>query len=249
VVLVANGQVLLKTPGEHIIVKAGLPGEVRSLISDRGAVVETTGALIQGVWGNGQIDFGTMNLLAKGRDHMLTHGQLDISLRGSIILAAHCEDRQVFEVAKELHLRGFILSSIPAILKPVVMDMSIPVILIEGFGERPMNMLAHKLLSTNDRREVAVNAEMWDFHEGKRPEVVIPLPTGDELTPSIDAVFFSPGQQVRIIRAPYAGMVGALSDMRKMADFPNGLRAPAAEVNLENKMQVLVPLTNLEILA
>ncbi len=36
----------------------------------------------------------------------------------------------------------------------------LPVLVLEGFGRRPMTPAAYKLLSTNIKREVSLNAEM-----------------------------------------------------------------------------------------
>ena len=69
VVLVGSGQVLIEVASKPFQLKAGVPGEVVELIVDRGATVETSGALVQGVWGNGHIDFGVMVVLAKSPDH------------------------------------------------------------------------------------------------------------------------------------------------------------------------------------
>ena len=45
-----------------------------------------------------------------------------------------------------------------------------------------------------------------------------------------------------------AGMIGTVSDLPAvMSTLPSGLRAPAAEVKLENGETVLVPLVNLEV--
>ena len=51
------------------------------MIPDRGAVVETTGALIQGLWGNGRLDFGLMNVVVEEPDGILTSDQLDVRMR------------------------------------------------------------------------------------------------------------------------------------------------------------------------
>jgi len=248
VVLVGNGQVLIEVGGQPFQIKAGVPGEVTELIGDRGAVVETTGALIQGIWGNGKIEFGLMTVLLKSPDHVLTPDQLDVSLRGSIILAGYCEDAEVFRAAEELPLRGLILSGMAVELIPQALQKPFSIIVLDGFSQRPMNSVAYKLLSTNDRREVAMNAEAWDTYAGTRPEVVIPLPGTDALSMPKDTNVFAPDKQVRVLRAPHAGVVATLVNLSGVVAFPGGLRAQAAEVRLETGELVLVPLSNLEVL-
>ncbi len=249
VILAGSGQVLIEAASSPFLLKAGISGEVVELVADQGALVETTGALIQGVWGNGQIDFGNLSVLAKSPDQMLTFDQLDVSQRGAIVLGACCEDRQALKMAEDLPLRGLILSSMSYSLVPIALKLQLPVILIEGFGRRPMNSIAFKLLTTNDRREVAVNAETWDRYSSQRPEVVISLPTPGSVALPKEAGTFAPDQLVRILSAPYVGKVGKISSLKDTAVYPNGLRAPSAEVRLESGEKAILPLANLEVLA
>jgi hypothetical protein len=51
------------------------------------------------------------------------------------------------------------------------------------------------------------------------------------------------------VRAPHRSETGTLVALRTGLDlFPSGLRAPAAEVRLENGEEVILPLANLEVL-
>lgn len=248
VILSGSGQVLIEEAGEPFQLRAGIPGEVVELVGDRGVVVEVTGALIQGVWGNGHVDFGVMVVLAKEPDQVLTPDQLDVSLRGSIALAAQCQDPEVLRSAGDLPLRGLILASMPASLMAVAAETRYPIILLEGFGNRPMNSAAFKLLSTNERREVALNAESWDRYTGSRPEIVIPLPESGYVTSPQETEVFALDRRVRVLRSPYAGEVGLITDFKGKVVFPGGLRAQSAEVHLESGEIATVPLANLEVL-
>ena len=176
VVLVGGGQILLDVTSNLVQIKAGIPGEVVDLVADRGAVVETTGALVQCVWGNGKVDFGVLSVLANKPDHELTADQVDVSLRGSILLAGHCADVEALKSADEMPLRGLILSSLSPELIPLASKLQLPVIITEGFGRRAICSATFNLLTTNERRDVAINAEKWDRQKGTRPELVIPLP-------------------------------------------------------------------------
>jgi hypothetical protein len=230
--------------------KASIPGTIIELLEDRGAIVEGTGALIQGVWGNGRIDYGLMHVLANSPDAILTPDQLDVSLRGSIVLAGHCNDIEVLKAAAELPLRGMIFASIDISVVTTAARMRIPVVVIEGFGNIPMNSAAYKLLSTNDQREVTVNAEHWNPFSGARPEVFIALPAPGELPQPPETVDFSEGQQVHIVRSPYTGKIGTIIEIRPGTTIlPNGLATQAALVQVEGSESALIPLANLEVLA
>ncbi|MDD2694413.1 MAG: hypothetical protein PHD58_00630 [Anaerolineales bacterium] len=248
VAAVGGGQVFLKLATTPFELRAGFPGIVVELVSERGAVIETTGALVQGVWGNGRIDCGLLSVLAKAPGEPLLPGNLDVGLRGSVVLAGHCAAREALAAAAELSLRGLILASLAAALIPTAQQVSFPVIVVEGFGELEMNPAAYQLLSTNEKREVALNAEPWDRFHGQRPEIIIPLPAPGELPTPREAAVFEADQQVRILRMPHAGKLGRLVEVSPAPTLlSNGLEARAGVVRLENGENVLLPLANLEV--
>ena len=249
VMLIGSGQALLALQTTPFELKAGISGQVIELISDRGAVVETVGALIQGVWGNGLIDFGLMLVLAKSPEQILNSSQLDVSMRGAVVLGGHLGDAETLQTAADLPLRGLIVGSMEPGLIPLAQKVPFPVVVIDGFGHRRMTPAAFRLLSTNERREVSLNAEPWDRYTGARPEVVIPLPaTGDPPIPRT-ALIFRIDQTVRVNLAPYTGMIGKINSLEPGQQvFPSGIRTKAAEVSLENGENVLLPLANLEVI-
>jgi hypothetical protein len=136
----------------------------------------------------------------------------------------------------------------PALL-PLALQASFPIILTDGFGRRPMNSTTYKLLSTNIKREVALNAENYDRLNGTRPEVFIPLPVSQEPPELREVETFAPGQTVRVINLMAPSLVGTLVQiLSHPATLPSGLKAKSAEVRLETGEEIIVPLTNLEVL-
>lgn len=247
IVVAGGGQVLIEVASHPFELLAGISGVIIELIPDRGVVIATTGALIQGVWGNGRIDFGLLNIGIKAPDDLITADQLDVSLRGSVFLGGYCRDEAVFHAAADLPLRGLILPSMEASLAPVALKMRYPIILTEGFGRLTMNSAAYKLLTTNERREVSISGEYLDRMKGVRPEIIIPLPASGDLPVETDT--FANGMQVRILRAPHRGQIGTLTNIYEgLTSLPNGIRTQAGDVQLENGETILLPLANLEVL-
>jgi hypothetical protein len=249
IILSGRGKLLLEeeTPPGQVL--AGLPGEVISLIPGRGAVIESIGALVQGVWGNGEINLGLLRVLIKKVEDMLSVEQLDIELRGTVVFGGYCGDEQVLRAAADLPLKGLILSSMAASLISLAREIPLPIIVVEGFGLLPINSAAFNLLVTSDRREVAINAEPLDPYIDQRPEIFISLPVNQMVHEPKDATIFSPGQRVRVTRAPHQSQVGTLMSLKPgLEAFPNGIKAKSAEIELENSIRVKLPLANLEVL-
>ncbi len=248
VVAVGGGQVLLEVGETTLELRAGMPGVVTEVIAGRGVVLQTSGALLQGIWGNGRADTGLLLSLMENSAHVLDASQLDVSLRGSVLLAGHCQDGESLRAAAELPVRGLILASLMPSLLPLAAQMRYPIVVIDGFGNLPMNSAAFRILSTNAKRETTVNAEPYDRYTGTRPEVIIPLPVSQAPPAPREIETFAPGQQVRLRRAPHAGEIASILSLPPgLNSLPSGLRAPVAEIHLQDGEQILVPLVNLEV--
>jgi len=248
VIAAGAGELLIEAGESRLELRAGLSGIVREIIADRGAVIETSGALVQGVWGNGRVDSGAMISLADKPDAPLTPGRLDVSMRGSILVGGQVRDADTLRTAADVAVRGLLLGSIFPSLLPMALEMRFPIVVTDGFGSIPMNSAAYRLISTNNKREVTLNAEAFDRYSGARPEVIIPLPFATRPPEPHDVEAFAPGQTVRVRRQPAVGLIGTILSLPGgLSTFPSGLRAAGAEVRLENGKQLLVPLVNLEV--
>ncbi len=249
IIYCGEGQILFEVDSQPVQIRAGMDAVVKGLIAERGAVLETSGALVQGVWGNGQIDQGMLYMAAATPRDELLEDMVDVSMRGMILLAGHIARLDAIKALQKGAVKGVITASITANLVPAASQVNFPILVLDGFGKIAMNSYAFKVLASNEKREVAVNASNWDRFTDSRPEVVIPLPTTDVLdTPKATAVF-TPGQNVRIIKNPLAGETGKLIALRnEQTPMSNGLRVPAAVVHLENGEQTIVPLVNLDVL-
>ncbi len=250
VVTLVGGRLLLETARAALEIRAGLSGTVSEVLGERGAVIRASGAVIQGVWGNGKVDAGVLLSLMEKPDDVLDPARLDVSLRGSVILAGHVADASALKNAADLPVRGLILSSLAPNLLSMARQAPYPIILLDGFGRRPMNFPAFRLLSTNVKRDVAVNAEVYDRLQGNRPEVFLSVPFGQEPPEAETVEAFAAGQPVRVISLRQPSQVGTILSLpAERMTLPNGVITSVARVRLDGEgEEVLVPLSNLEVL-
>jgi hypothetical protein len=247
IVAITGGRVMIEVPDAPYTVQAGITGEVAEIIPERGVIIEAHGALVQGVWGNGHIDLGMLLVLTRSPEDSITRDRLDVSMRGAVVLAGHCENADVFESAAQLPLRGLILSSMTGDMIQAASKVAFPVVVLEGIGNIPMNSAAFKLLSTSEKRDVAINAAAWDPFSGQRPEILVSLPATGKVAPEVET--FKAGQTVKVQTPPYTGQIGTLTKLLPgLTQLSNGLRVMACEVKLENNAQVILPLMNLDVL-
>ena len=79
-------------------------------------------------------------------------------------------------------------------------------------------------------------------------EVFIPLPVTQEPPLPRDMEAFAEGQTVRMRRPPSLAGIGRILSLRPgLVTLTSGLRAQAAEVQMESGETVIVPLVNLEV--
>lgn len=246
---ISSSQVLLRIKAYQEELKAGLPGVVTDLLGEYGVEIETVGALVQCVWGNGKVDSGLLIVLARSPEDVLAADRLDVSQRGSVILGGHLRDPEVLKTAAEIPLRGLILGSMESALIPLAEKAKFPIVVVEGFGNIPLNSAVYKLLSTNEQREAAVNAEPWDRLNARRPELIIPLPAGGNVPLPVETDTFTKDQQVRVVYGQQKGQLGKIVSLKSgLTAFPSGIHAPAAEIGLEGGENIVLPLANLEVL-
>jgi hypothetical protein len=241
------GVMIMETHGEPVRIEAGLPGFVRELKGEFGVTVESGGALVQGVWGNGRINAGPLVVLCGSPEEELTVHQLESSARGSIAAAGYCYSGEVLRRAAELDLHGLVLSAINPELIGLAESLNFPLMLVEGFGKIPLNMAVFTIFREYEKRDAGIFARKWDQLSGERPEILIPFQNQALQPPEVDE--FAPGQNVHIKLPPYFGEVGTILErIEGQINLPNGLRAPAAVLRKQNGDRITVPLANLELI-
>lgn len=244
-----EGKVLFELSSEPYELQAGMDGTVTGIIPERGAIIETSGALIQGVWGNGKITYGVVQPISSGTLQELVPETLNIGFRGVILTAGYCQNPKALEAAGNVPIKGLILGSISSKLVPLAKSIAYPILVIDGFGELPMNRAAEEILLASKERNIALNAQEFDAFLGKYPELIISQTSQSATDLPKETDTLKVGKKVIVISGPEKNMIGNIEAIpAKKQRLDSEILTRVAVVSLPNNQSAVIPLNNLEIL-
>ncbi len=250
VVGVREGMILLETDLESYELRAHLRGQVINVMPDHGVVILTSGAWIQGVWGNGQEANGVLKSIVDQPTAPLRACDLDADCQGTVVVAGSGADEQALQAAEEHKVGGLVLGSLDAALCNLVARLPFPVLVTEGMGRVSMSKPVFALLAEHDGREASVSSVTRTRWGAIRPEIIIPLLAEERPVDRSKAIEpLAPGALVRIVREPYMGLTGRVVQMPPLArPVESGLRLHLAQVETADAGVVWAPVLNLELI-
>ena len=244
-----QGHALLEIERASIQVQAGIIGVVEAVIPEYGAIIATNGLLVQGVWGNGRIGSGGLNVVEAAWSAPLDASMLKNAEQGQVLAVGQCSGADTLAPLGELELAGLIAGSLAPDLIPAAMALSIPIIVLQGFGPLPTDKSLFELLNPLAGEVVCLHAAPTNRLTGERPEVIIPQPG--------EAVAEDPGlrgelrlgQRVRLCSGKANGQTGkVLAFVDETPLFESGLQLSAVVVALDDGERITTPQQNLVIL-
>ena len=246
----AQGRILIKVVTKPFQLTAYLGGNVVSILSGRGVVIEATGAVVQATVGFGDESFGVLQIVAHDPAEVLRAKSIDVTAHGAIVVGGAWIDEAALQQASQLQVRGIIAGSMDGRLIDLARGLPFPVLLTEGLGRMPMSRPIFKLLSSQSGREASLSALTQTRWGVLRPEIIIPLPVDSR--PALATPLGTPltvGARVRVIRGSLQGATGNVVGIPdRSAQTDSGARVHGAEIELETVGKMFVPFANLEIL-
>ncbi|MCS7178622.1 MAG: hypothetical protein RML46_02230 [Anaerolineae bacterium] len=246
---IGGGRLIIEAPAQPVEVRAGYPGIVKRVFRGEGVVIQVTGAVIQGTWGNLQEGFGVLRLVTESREKPLRERMIDASCRGAVLMAGILSDGEALDRAIEMQVRGIIVGSLMPEMVEKATVAPFPIVATEGIGNIPMSTQAFRLLSTHNGREAVVDGAFAIGRSPVRPEILIPLPA-DKGTGLLQApeTPLKTGDIVRVVRSPYAGRIGTVVEILPAGRAAASSRLPAAKVQVAGEEELLlIPVYNLEV--
>ncbi|MCL4265162.1 MAG: hypothetical protein KJ069_18240 [Anaerolineae bacterium] len=245
---VINGRIFIQQTTDWVETRALVSGRVVSHVADRGVVIETYGAFIQGIWGSRQENFGKLKLMSRNNNGFLAKDQLTSDVGKLILAVGRLEHLEVLHLAQEMEVAGIIAGSMSAELCEAAYKLNYPIILTEGIGKQSMSPGIFSLLQKVEGRETSLFAN-YDTSRGQRPEIIIPEPA----TPASEAVQANKplqiGQKVRLLRPPFVGQTGEIIEIFTLSQLlATGAKAQGVNIRLADGHVVFVPFANVDVI-
>ena len=259
-----TGQVILREPPIPVEVKAYTDGKVTETVPNEGVTVETYGTYIQGIFGIGGETIGNLVVVAKSSSDDLTVEQILPEHRDSILVGGSLVTTDTIQQAIEHGVRGIIAGGIDdADLRELLgyelgvaitgsEEIGITLVITEGFGSIAMAEQTFTLLKAREGMKTSINGATQIRAGVVRPEIVIPL--ASEATGSRSAAedgaaegILEVGSSVRIIREPYFGRLGRVTEMPvELQDLETEARVRVLRVELADGQETTLPRANVE---
>ncbi len=259
-----TGQVIIRGAAQPVQVKAYLTGEVVEVIPKEGVVIESEVTFIQGIFGIGGETFGPIRMACKSHDQELTAELITPDMKDAVIVGgARVTDEAIEKAVKvgaaaviaggmdDQDLRDFLGYDLGVAITGSE-QVGLTVVITEGFGDIHMAERTFKLLASREGSDASVNGATQIRAGVMRPEIVIPL--SEEDLKSETEAHFEPGQlklgrPVRVIRDPYFGLIGEVSDLpSEQHVLGSGSKARVLEVKFDSGETALIPRANVELI-
>jgi len=251
IIRIEDGIALLEGRSLFREIHAPIPGRVAQVEPGLFVIIETVADQIELAWGWGGYAWGTLKVL--GRDGDASEDtRFNIDHRGALVALSATLTEKLLQEAIDIRVKGLVAASGHSTLIPLIREAGFPVGFVQGFGDLPTSPALLALFRKYDGYEVALDAGKGIDWRGKRPEIIIPLESGERAQPlprEDPPQNFTSGQRVRILQSPYYGEIGTIRTIPDRPMYlPNGLLIPGALVQVSSGDVVYIPFLNLEFL-
>lgn len=257
-----TGSLLIREASIPIDIDAYMKGKIAKILEGEGAVVETRGAMIQGIFGVGGERVGQIKLAVAGPADVLEEGAIDASAKGQILVGGAGVTLEAIKKAETVGAAGIIAGGVKDrdlvnylgydIGVAITGQEQIPLTLMvtEGFGFLGMAQRTFELLKTLEGKMCSINGATQIRAGVIRPEIIVPLDLTGETHVAQMGGSLEPGTAIRVIREPYFGKLGEVIELpTQLMVVESGTEVRVLKARLQDGEEVLVPRANVEIIA
>ncbi len=259
-----TGQLLLRERPIPVEVNAYVRGRVAEVMPGEGVVVESRGALLQGIFGVGGETFGRVVIAVERPDQPLGSERLSSEQRGAIVVGGSHVTHATVQRARELGVAAIVVGGFDdrdlrellgrdlGVAITGQEDLGLTLLLTEGFGRITMAARSWELLRACAGRVASVSGATQIRAGVLRPELIAPhAAESADHAPEDAGGTLEPGSLLRVIRQPWFGRIG------RVAELPPELRPLETEALVrvlvvefgDDGTRAIVPRANVERIA
>lgn len=259
-----TGQMIVRGPALPLPLRAYLSGTVQEVQPGYGCTIVGETTCIQGIFGIGGEAFGTLRPACDAPGQTVTANLITPALRNCVVLGGARITADALRRGVELGIAAIVTGGIDDqdLRAFLGYDLGVAVtgteragltlILTEGFGDIAMAERTFRLLQIRAGAPAAVNGATQIRAGVQRPEILIPWETPAlqaERSPTPTAGALAVGMPVRLVRDPYFGLLGTVTDLPPEPQvLESGSVARVLKVRLESGEVALVPRANVELI-
>lgn len=257
-----TGHIGIRLPATPVEVMAYIRGTVAEVIPEEGVVVETEGALVQGIFGVGGERTGVIRMLVSGPDQPLTEEMITPDMAGQVIVGGSNVSGAALKKAAEIGVAGVVVGAIVdrdlidflgydiGVAITGQEDINTTLITTEGFGSIRMADRTFRLLSSLDGERASINGATQIRAGVIRPEVIVPARETKHKEKRAElGQILEVGSHIRAIREPYFGLLGKVTALPpEPLVIPSGATVRVLEAELVDGQRVTIPRANVEII-
>lgn len=260
-----TGNLGIRLPAVPLELHAYLSGVVESVQARSSVTVQGRGTFIQGIFGVGGERVGILKLLDVAATHEIAPSDLPTHLENLIVVGGARASGEALRAAAERGAVGFVTGSIDdralasylgydiGIALTGDEDITMSVIITEGFGSLPISERVLTLLRACDGQQASMNGATQVRAGAVRPELFVSSGTavrgtGEEKPAELRGL--EVGAAVRLIRVPYFGLRGVVEELpHELVRIETGAHTRVLRARLEDGTLVTVPRANVELVA
>ncbi len=259
-----TGQVLQRGRPIPVEVTAYVRGEVTEVIPSEGVVVSCHAGFVQAIFGIGGETYGEIKVVVTENSTVLDDKAISPDHKGCVIVGGSLVTAAALRKAIEVGVKGIVVGGFDdkdlrdflgydiGVAITGSEDIGCTLVVTEGFGQ--INMAEHtfELMKANEGVLACINGATQIRAGVIRPEVVIlseNVSKDDDTTAATAVGGLQVGSPVRVIRHPYFGRLGTVTDLPALLTIlESESKARVLEVEFAGGEKAIVPRANVEMI-
>ena len=257
-----TGTVAIREAPILLTTNAYISGKIIEIIPKKGVVIETSAALVQGIFGIGGETHGELMVIAPPNE-IISPENINDNCKGKILIGGSQITYEAFKKAIEVGANGIIAGGIKRVDVNEILGYELGVaitgkekipltcIVTEGFGEMKIPEHTYKLLSSLEGMVASINGATQIRAGVIRPEIIIQLKSQAVKNNKTEILMkgMVPGTMVRVIREPNFGVIGEIHSLPiEPQQIETESKVRIVLVKLGDGTVVTVPRANVELM-